>query len=160
MYETPIIYACMESPREYLLYIHNSVLSSENLMPTHHTMRGEWYIEHSALQWRHNGVSNHPPHDCLLNRLFRHRSKKTSKLCVTDLCAGNSPVTGEFPAQMASNAENISISWRHHVNRPNLNLKPHNLKRGFYYRPIYALVTTYTACSAVEFVPMHRNHLS
>ena len=33
------------------------------------------------------------------------RSKKTSKLCVTDLCAGNSTVTGEFPAQMASNAE-------------------------------------------------------
>ena len=69
------------------------------------------------LQWRHNGhngVSNHQPHDCLLNRLFRRRSKKTSKLCVTGLCAGNSPVTGEFPAQMASNAENISIWWRHH----------------------------------------------
>ena len=32
------------------------------------------------------------------------------------LCAGNSPVTGEFPAQRASNAENISIWWRHHVN--------------------------------------------
>ena len=28
------------------------------------------------------------------------------------LCAGNSPVTGEFPAQMASNAENVSIWWR------------------------------------------------
>ena len=27
---------------------------------------------------------------------------------------GNSPVTGEFPAQMASNAENVSIWWRHH----------------------------------------------
>ena len=26
-----------------------------------------------------------------------------------------SPVTGEFPAQMASNAENVSIWWRHHV---------------------------------------------
>ena len=38
-----------------------------------------------------------------------------SKLRVTGLCAGNSPVTGEFPAQMASNAENISIWWRHHV---------------------------------------------
>ena len=25
------------------------------------------------------------------------------------------PGTGEFPAQMASNAENDSISWRHHV---------------------------------------------
>ena len=33
----------------------------------------------------------------------------------TGLCAGNSPETGEFPAQMASNAENVSIWWRHHV---------------------------------------------
>ena len=47
-------------------------------------------------------------------RLFRRRSKKTSKLRVTGLCMGNSPGTGEFPAQMASNAENISIWWRHH----------------------------------------------
>ena len=30
------------------------------------------------------------------------------------LCAGNSPVTGEFPTQRASNAENVSIWWRHH----------------------------------------------
>ena len=70
-----------------------------------------------ALRWRHNGhdsVSNHQPHGCLLNRLFRRRSKKTSKLRVTGLCAGNSPGTGEFPAQMASNAENASIWWRHH----------------------------------------------
>ena len=29
-------------------------------------------------------------------------------------CAGNSPQTDEFPAQMASNAENVSIWWRHH----------------------------------------------
>ena len=67
--------------------------------------------------WRHNGrdsVSNHQPHDCLLNRLFRRRSKKTSKLHVTGLYARNSPGTGEFPAQMASNAENLSIWWRHH----------------------------------------------
>ena len=40
---------------------------------------------------------------------------KTSKLRVTSLCAGNSPVTGEFPAQMASNVENLSIWWRQHV---------------------------------------------
>ena len=44
----------------------------------------------------------------------RRRSKKTSKLRGTGLCAGNSPVTGEFPAQRASNAENVSIWWRHH----------------------------------------------
>ena len=71
-----------------------------------------------TLRWRHNGrdsVSNHQRLDCLLNRLFRRRSKKTSKLRVTGLCAGNSPGTDEFPEQMASNAENVSIWWRHHV---------------------------------------------
>ena len=31
------------------------------------------------------------------------------------ICAGNSPVPGEFPAQMACNAENVSIWWRHHA---------------------------------------------
>ena len=62
----------------------------------------------SITMTRHNGrdgVSNHQPHDCLLNK-FR----------VTGLCRGDSPGTGEFPAQMASNAENVSIWWRHHVN--------------------------------------------
>ena len=74
------------------------------------------YLEFT-LQWRHNGqdgVSIHQPRDCLLNPLFRRRSWKTSKLLVTGLCAGNSPVTGEFPAQRASNEENIFIWWRHH----------------------------------------------
>ena len=69
------------------------------------------------LQWRHNErdcVSNHQPRDCLPNGLFKRRSKKTSKFCIAGLCEGNSPVTGEFPAQRASNAENVSIWWRHH----------------------------------------------
>ena len=80
-----------------------------------------WFLSkdiwHQPLQWRHNGqdgVSNHQPHHCLLNRLFKRRSKKTSKLRATGLCAGNSPGTGEFPAQRASNAENVSIWWCHH----------------------------------------------
>ena len=47
--------------------------------------------------------------DCLLKRLFSRRSKKTSKLYVTSLCEGNSPVTGEFPAQRASNTEDVTI---------------------------------------------------
>ena len=75
------------------------------------------YCVSQALQWRHNGhdgVWNHQPQDCLLNRLFRRRSKKASKLRVTGLRAGNSRVTGEFPAQMASDAENVSIWWCHH----------------------------------------------
>ena len=66
-----------------------------------------------SLQWRHNGpdgVSNHWLLDCLLSRLFRRRSKKTSKLCVTGLCEGNSPVTGEFPSLMASTTR-VPTRW-------------------------------------------------
>ena len=68
--------------------------------------------------WLHSnrdGFSNPRRLDCLHNRLFRHRSKKTSKLRVTGLCEGNSPVTSEFPAQRASNAEKVPIWWRHHI---------------------------------------------
>ena len=60
------------------------------------------------------GVPNHQPNDCLLDHLFGGRSKKTLNIRFTGLCVGNSPVTGEFPAQMASNVENVSIWWRHH----------------------------------------------
>ena len=70
------------------------------------------------LQWHHKGhggISNHQPQHCSLNSLFRRRSKKTSKLCITGLCAGNSPVNGEYPAQRASNAENVSIWWCIHM---------------------------------------------
>ena len=81
----------------------------------------------NSLRWRHNWrhrVSNHQPHHCLLSRLFRRRSKRTSKLRVTGLCVGNSPEAGEFPVQMTSNAENVSIWWHHHVqmtNTPEIN---------------------------------------
>ena len=86
--------------------------ATRQLLPTHKSRD-----TYPSLLWRHNGcgsVSNHQPHDCLLNCLFRRRSKKTSKLRVTGLCAGNSPGTGEFPALMASNAKSASIWWRHH----------------------------------------------
>ena len=75
-----------------------------------------WFQD--SLQWRNNerdGISIHRRIDCLPKRLFWCRSMKTSKLRVTDLCEGNSPVTGEFPAQRASDAENVPIWWRHHV---------------------------------------------
>ena len=69
------------------------------------------FISHrymGTLLWRHIGgecVSNHQPHDCLLNRLFGHWWKKASKLRVTGLCAGNSPATGE------NNGENSGIGF-------------------------------------------------
>ena len=74
----------------------------------------------TPLQWRQNerdGVSNHRRLDCLLNRLFRHRSKKTSKLRVTGLREGNSPVTSEFPEVtgefLAQKPVTRNIWWRH-----------------------------------------------
>ena len=93
-------------------YLNDIVWSSE--------CNKSWTANKTSLRWRingHNGVSNHQPHDCLLNSLFGRRSKKTSKFRVTGLCAGNSPGTGEVSAQMASNAENVSIWWRNHVGR-------------------------------------------
>ena len=63
-----------------------------------------------SLQWPYSerdGVSNHRSLDCLLNRLFRRRRMKASKLRVTGLSEGNSSVTGEFPLQRARNAENV-----------------------------------------------------
>ena len=85
-------------------------------------------IATGPLRWSHNGcdsVSNHQPYDCLLNRLFRRWSKKTSKPRLTGLCAGNSTGTGELSAQMASNAENVSIWWRHHDTV--LCVRPHSI---------------------------------
>ena len=104
----------------YILYnIKHEFMDYGHGMYTNKNEQFEVQVIHGhSLQWRHNGrnvISNHQPHHCLLNRLFRRRSKETSKLHVTGLCAGNSPVTGEFPARMARNAENVSIWWRHHV---------------------------------------------
>ena len=68
------------------------------------------------IHWRHNecdGVSNHQRHNCLLNRLVRRRSTKAPKLRITGHCEGNSPVTGEFPAQRASKAKIFPIWLRH-----------------------------------------------
>ena len=59
-----------------------------------------------------DGTSNHRHLDCLLNRLFRRRSKKLSKLCVTGLYEG---IHRWFPSQRASKAENVSFWWRRHV---------------------------------------------
>ena len=97
----------------------NIQIVSHKKMHLKNKMLNAGHFVPAALRWRHNGrggVSNHQPHNCSLNRLLRRRSKKTSKLRVTGLCVGNSQGTGEFPAQMANNAENVSIWWHHHGN--------------------------------------------
>ena len=73
----------------------------DSLIKHHMVCINLWRVQSVRSMWhspplhrRHNdddSVSNHQPHVCLLNRLFRRRSRKTSKLRVTGLCAGNSP---------------------------------------------------------------------
>ena len=87
------------------------------------TMTTSWYDTAfhgtgTSLQSCHNErnyVSNYLHLDCLLNRLFTRRSKTTSKLGVTGLSEGISPMTGKFLTQRARNAENVSIWWRCHM---------------------------------------------
>ena len=105
---------CVTRPQWVKALLTYTPVSTSNLIQVNVNRRLTLY---EPLHWLHNerdGVSNHQPYDCLLNHLFRRRSKKTTKLCVTGLCEGNSPGTGEFPAQMASDSENVSIWWRHH----------------------------------------------
>ena len=45
---------------------------------------------------------------------FKLTSNKTSKATVLVLCEGNPLVTGGFRTQRASDAESVSMSWRHH----------------------------------------------
>ena len=76
------------------------------------------YIHAYSFLWRHNGhgvVWNHQPYDCLLNRLIRAQIKENIK------APRHWPLCGEFtrnrwiPAQMASDADNVSFWWRHHA---------------------------------------------
>ena len=79
-----------------------------------------------ALHWRHNdhdGVSNHQPHGCSLNRLFRRRSKETSKLRVTGFCAGNSPGPVNSPHKRPVTRkmfpfDDVSMDFKHLFNQP------------------------------------------
>ena len=53
------------------------------------------------------GVSN------IYSNVYSGADQRKHQPRVTGFCGGNSPITGGFPAQRASNAENISIWWRH-----------------------------------------------
>ena len=81
-----------------LCFMLELLIICDNMEPSLHGFLYHWCMTKlfPAITRRHNerdGVSNHQPYDCLLNRLFKSISKKTSKLRVTDLCEGNSPET-------------------------------------------------------------------
>ena len=80
---------------------------------------------YKILQWHHMNihlvVSNHWSFNCLFNSLWRPTSNKHQSTLLS-FCEGNSPVTGEFPAQRDSSAEKASIWWRHHETHHTLHL--------------------------------------
>ena len=112
-----VMACCRNAPSHHLYQcclITNQIL--ENTFPWSFNRNSNIFI-HGTLRWRHNErdiIPNQQHLECLPTCLFRRRSKKISKLHVTGLCEGNSPVTGKFPAQRASDPENVSIWWRHH----------------------------------------------
>ena len=72
-----------------------------------------------ALSWHYSDVimstmASQIPSITIVYSTVTSGADQGKQFRVTGLCEGNSPVTGEFPAQRASNAENISIWWRHH----------------------------------------------
>ena len=78
---------------------------------------GYVFVLSNTLQWRHNGrdcVSNHQPHDCYTQAFIQAHIRENIIVPRHWPLWGIPPVTGGFPSQRASNAENVSISWRHH----------------------------------------------
>ena len=146
---------------EFALYLHFKnprVSNHAEALRTHVNSWREMWKFCKTLQWHTNGrdsVSNHQPHDCLHNRLFRYRSKKTSKLRVTGLCAWNSTETGEFPAQMASYAENVSIWWRHHESEPSLGYSVISCLRVIYKHDFEKKTRNYWVYGTYQFLYIH-----
>ena len=125
--ETCICIFCLSSLLKFHRWLRYAVEEDKNKSISDSQYHGCWWPGNTrlqmakgpkALQWRYNernDVLNHRRLVCLFNRLFKPDKKKMSKLRITGLCEGNSAVTGEFPARRASNAENVSNWWRHHV---------------------------------------------
>ena len=93
-----------------------------------HWVSDNSWVRWITLHWRHNdhdGVSNHQPHGCLLTRLLRGRSKKTSKLRVTGLCGGNSPGSVNSPhkgpvTRKMFPFDDVIINWMHSSRKQDL----------------------------------------
>ena len=139
-------------PQPYIPFV--SFLSGTMILATQAGLIG--VRQSLSLQWRHNerdGVSNRQLHDCWINRLFRCKLEKTSKLRVTGCCEGKSPVTGEFPTQKGSNAEmfpfddvmmmSVGKNWGVCEQFPYSTFYTRNLKpfRGFFFLDCILCVT-------------------
>ena len=93
----------MTNLAQHILFLHDFLISDDFvLLDELSVLLTATPTRISSLQWRHNGcdgVSNHQPHDCLLNRLFKAQFKENIKALRHWPWCGNSPVTVEFPTR-------------------------------------------------------------
>ena len=98
--------------------IHPNALTSRGDVVKHRYIWGtcEWLFLSITMTSKYTQWRLKSPALRLFTQLFiRAQIKENIKAPRHWHCAGNSPVTGEFPPQMASNADNVSIWWRHHA---------------------------------------------
>ena len=116
------------------------------------------------LHWRHHyhdGVSNHQPHNCLLNRLFRRRSKKTSKLRVTGLCVGKSPGPVNSPHQGPVTRkmfpfDDVIMTLALKDTKPSVAYVDYRARFLFYFMASLLLISLGTSRMAIEISPNNK----
>ena len=72
-------------------------------------------------------MSNHQTHDCLLNSLFRLRSKKISNFASLAFVRGIHRWAVNYPHKGPVTGKNVSNWWRHNETKYVLSLPVHNL---------------------------------
>ena len=105
------------------MVVHGPGLDTDVIIGSHvePTTKAKYVFNLNYAVWHYNDVITGAmayqisSHTSVYSTVFSGADKKkTPTLCVTGLCEVNSPVTGEFPTQRVSNAEKVSIWWRHH----------------------------------------------
>ena len=111
----PIIYFSHPNHSEYVICIYIYIYQALFMLPRLSCRKApaDNYITVTS-QWTQRRLKS-PASRLFTQPFIQAHIRETSKLRVTGLCAGNSPVTGEFPAQRTSTAGKVSIWWRHHV---------------------------------------------
>ena len=106
-------------PSAYQWLVKSTQLWCDILCWMNYHIYHNWMREHNTLQWRHNGrdgVSDHQPHECHTQPFIQVQIKENIK--AQRLWPSCREFPGdrwiEFPTQRASNADNVSIWWRHH----------------------------------------------
>ena len=118
----------LNTQEQLLVKVNNAYTCSQQVQGwCRKTAHSPWYgcvrtyrvnrVNDRSLQWHHNEwqrVSNHRQLVGLFDCLFGLTAKKTSKLVPPTLCEGIPLVNRGFPSQRPSNAESVSMTWRHH----------------------------------------------